>query len=930
MQLRREKKVKTFQRYFHHRFTEMSQQYKPENVLRRAEDLLALQQPEKALDHLHQFIVHKKTRTLDHSNTQLIDVLRLFIDIAVQRRDFHSIKDALHQFKKGAVTTSNGIEALEIVVKYLLTTANSKLAQAQTDATDAAELANEQSHADAMEAKRAFRKTAGDDEDDEDEEVEIVDDELAVGDDDMFAVSPETMLLSAVSTDNAAERSNKEFFLPWLKFIWEAYRTVIDLLKNNNQLEVPYCYVVGEVFKFCEQYQRYQEFKKFCEILRTHLLAVVKPGYTPPIENADAVNISKGDSLQRLLETRFLQLNTAVNLELWKESFKSVEDVQHLMKFSKRSPRPVSLVTYYTNLAKIFQISENLLFDAAARLKLFNLLLQNPNVKESDLKETASLQLIASLVIPLQANGTNQDVSIFASTDIIDFDFFNRKNNKLASLLNLKEIPKKEALLNSPIIFKYADNELIKLYKLIESSPVNPLTLKTEIDSILTNLSTNALYAPYLEDLKTIVIQKVVIQLASVYETINLDFILRLISFDSAIFKIDDFQLEDLLLNIEQTKLLPNHYIEIDFELGVVMFIPKIENDQFTDLSEVMASLSQSIKLINTEEAALSQSELLAKLTKSANESFNGEIEELERRFVELKEREKQLKELKDKDNDELKKQRAEELEEEKRLEKQRLENDEVKREEERVRKQKERIQLAELKKLVAEVNENGVIKLSMEEAKKMTTNEIKKMQIDQLEQDRKAMMDKLDSTAKRVDYLERAQREAELPLLKIEADKVLDIQKNEYEEMKVALIEKSKKEYAANVSIKNRLTKFVEDYNEIIAATKNAAYEQYQKDKVESQVKLEEAKKARIAEFIASKKAEFEAAQERERAQAEAESKAAEAAQAREELLRAREEAAAKRAAAAAEEAQKKAEEAQKKPMSFAEKMRLKKAGLL
>lgn len=911
----------------------MSQQYKPENVLRRAEDFIALAQPEKALDHLHQFIVHKKTRTLDHSNTQLIDVLKLFIDIAVKRRDFHSIKDALHQFKKGAVTTPNGIEALEIVVKYLLTTANSKLAQAQTDASDAAELANEQSHADALEAKRAFRNNGGDEDEDE-EEDDVADIDHAVddvdGDDDIFNVSPENMLLSAVSTDNATERSNKEFFLPWLKFIWEAYRTVIDLLKNNNQLEIPYCFVVAEVFKFCEKYQRYQEFKKFCEILRTHLLAVVKPGYTPPIENADAVNISKGDTLQRLLETRFLQLNTAVNLELWKESFKSVEDVQHLMKFSKKSPRPSSLVTYYTNLAKVFQISDNLLFDAAARLKLFNLLIQNPNIKESELKETASLQLIASLVIPLQSNGTNQDVSIFTSTDIIDFDFFNRKNNKLASLLNLKEIPTKETLINSPVIFNYADVELIKLFKLIESTPVNPLTLKNEIDEILTNLSSNVLYASYLNDLKTIIIQKIVIQLASVYETINFDFISRLISFDSEIFKIDDFQLEDLLLNIEQTNLLPNHYIEIDFDLGVVMFIPKIENDEFTDFSDVMTSLTQSIKLINIQDSELSQSGLLTKLTKSANESFQGEIEELERRFVELKEREKKLKELKDKDDDELKKIRAEELQEEKRLEKERLENDEVKREEERERKQRERIQLDQLKTLVAEVNEKGVIKLSMEEAKKMTTEQIKKMQIDQLEQDRKVMLEKLDSTAKRVDYLERAQREAELPLLQSEADKVLDIQKAEYEEMKNALIEKAKLEYAANVKVKTRLTKFVEDYNEIIETTKNAAYEQYQKDKDDAQKKLEDAKKARIAEFIASKKRDFEAAQERAKSQAEAEAKAVEAAKAREELLRAREEAAAKRASAAAEEERKKAEEAKAKPMSFAEKMRLRKAGLL
>lgn len=904
----------------------MSQQYKPENVLRRAEDFLALDQPEKALDHLHQFIVHKRTRTLDHANAQLIDVLRLFIDIAVGRRDFHIIKDALHQFKKGAVTTASGIEALEVVVKYLLTTANSKLAQAQTDASDALEIANVQSVADAAEAKRAFRPSASaDDEDDEDDIEEL---EEPVDEEVVFNVSPETMLLSAVSTDNAAERSNKEFFLPWLKFIWEAYRTVIDLLKNNNQLEVPYCFVVGEVFKFCQTYHRQQEFKKFCEILRTHLLAVVKPGYVPPIENPDAVNISRGDTLQRLLETRFLQLNTAVNLELWKESFKSVEDVQNLMKYSKKSPRPASLVTYYTNLAKIFQISDNLLFDAAARLKLLNLLIQNPNVKKEDLKETASLQLIASLVIPLQANGTNQDVSIFGFNDIIDVDFFSRKNNKLASLLNLKENPTKEALVASPVIFQHADADLVALYKLIEGAAINPLTFKSEAEALLTKISDNALYAPYLDSLETVIVQKVVIALAAAFETVNLDFILRLVSLES--FKVQEFDLEDMLLNIEHTGLLPNHYLEIDFELGVVVFVPKVENSEFTTLEDVMTALDQSIKQINVKETEDAQLELLANLARKANEEFESEVEELEKRFQELKQREKELKALKEQDDDESKRLRVQELQEEKRLEKERLENDEAKREEERQRKQRERIQLDQLKKLMEEVNEKGVIKLTWEEAKKMTTEQIKKMQIDQLDQDRKAMLDKLDATAKRVDYLERAQREAELPLLQAEADKVLDVQKAEYEEMKNTLIEKAKAEHAANLKVKERLSKFVDDYNEILKSTKNAAYEKYQQDKADAQAKLEEAKKARIAEFIASKKAEFEAARAAAQAKADAEAKAAEAARAREELLKAREEAAAKRAEAAAEEQRKKAEEAKAKPMSFAEKLRLKKAGLL
>lgn len=856
---------------------DMSQQYKPENVLRRAEDFISLGQPQQALDHLHQFIVHKRTRLLDHQNEQLIQVVKLFIDIAVSHRDFDAIRDALHQFKRGAVNSPEGITALETVVKYLLVTANSKLAQAQQDASSATELHLEQSAKSALEASRAF---AGDE---EEQDASAEDDESAA-----FNVSPENILLSAVSTDNTSERSQKEFFLPWLKFTWEAYRTVIDLLKNNNQLEIPYCFVINQVFQFCYQYNRIQEFRKFCEILRSHMQSVITPDYKPAMENPDAINIATNqDSLQRLIETRFVQLDTAVKLSLWKESFKSVDDVQSLMKYSKKSPKPSSLVKYYKNLSEIFKISKNPLFDSASKLKLFLLNLKNPNITKDELSQLANMQLLSTLCIPLQGSD-DVDVEFFKFDNILDYDFKNRKNIKFSSLLNLKELPTLDSLFNVQLVKENVnDDNLSQLVALLNAEELDPLKLKVTIEPILTKLASVEAYKPYLENLKYVINQKILLSISSKYETLTMEFLLKLLFLE------DEFALEDFLLEIEHIELLPLHYLEIDYESQTIFFIPKIVDNELTNLAAIMQSINYAL---SGADDSIEVGFSVAKKCALGNELFLKDISQLESEYDQLKLEEKQLADEKVEFEAKLAQERLELAEKEKILAKEKHAQDEIDREQQRLDKQNEMIRLDQIKNLVKEINANGIIQIKFDDVKNMTQSAIKTLELNQLEKDRNEMLAKLELVSKRTDYLERASREAELPLLQEEANKVLDLQKVEYEEMKNSLIEKAKQEYDADVKLKERLARFVDDYQQVLENTKNAATEQYEQEKAEASKALEEAKKIRIQEYIAQKKQEFIDNKSKAKAAAEAEAKAREAARAREELLAAREAAAAQR----------------------------------
>ena len=182
-------------------------------------------------------------------------------------------------------------------------------------------------------------------------------------------------------------------------------------------------------------------------MLRQHLQNVARYSH-----HAHAINLTDQDTLQRHLDTRFAQLNAAVELELWQEAFRSIEDIHNLLTMAKKAPRPAMMANYYEKLARIFMVSDNHLFHAAAWNRFYALA---RSIAKSDQEHTrmASYVLISALAVPvISSNAPGTGNLNKTKSDFLQGDHEGRtRTGRLTSLLGLSRTPTRAGLLKEAL-----------------------------------------------------------------------------------------------------------------------------------------------------------------------------------------------------------------------------------------------------------------------------------------------------------------------------------------------------------------------------------------------------------------------------------------------------------------------------------------------
>lgn len=796
----------------------------------------------------------------------------LLVEQSVEQKKGKLAKDALYQYKN--ISQNTNVGTIELVLKKFIELAEEKVKTAQAKADEV------QSTLDTTAATSSV------------EDLEA-------------SETPESILLSTVSGEQSRDRTDRAIVTPWLKFLWETYRTVLDILRNNARLEIMYQSTAMQAFDFCQKYARKTEFRRLCELLRNHVQTAAK--YSSQMH---AINLSDPDTLQRHLETRFQQLNVAVELELWQEGFRSVEDIHTLLSLSKRPPKNVMMANYYEKLTRIFLVGENYLFHAAAWSRYYNLLRQsaalvatgqskksdNPSATEADLTKAASFVLLSALAIPVISTSRSRGA-------LVDIDEAKKnRNSRLTTLLGMSQAPTRAVLFKDAMskgLLKRARPEIRDLYNILEVD-FHPLSICQKISPILTKIGADPDMEKYILPLQQVILTRLFQQLSQVYETVDLAFVENLAKFPQP-FEVTKDTIEKFIMNGNKKGDLA---IRMDHATGVLSFdtdvfssskavhsgsgagsaesdsssVQRLQNTpseivrtQLTRLSKALFVAAQFVDPQLNKDRAQARDAAYARAKAGAEREH---LETLARKEVIHKRKQEASKALAKKEEEDAtrKRQRAAQIQEQ---EDKRLAQEQKEREEKRNRAELERVRKEQIKKDIEELNPKG-IDLSTLDLDTLDGGKIRQIKLQQLEAEKNDMNEKLRITGKRIDHLERAFRKEEAKKLSIDYAEQSQRDKAAYEKYVAQTLKDAETKHAENVEIKGRMIRLLPEYESFRKIIQTKRHDEFEKRRREAEKELTKQKELRRKEARDRRIRAKRAAEEEERRLREAEERAA------------------------------------------------------
>jgi len=752
--------------------TKMPQYFqKPENALKRAQEFIEIGKKEQALDVLYDVIKSKK-----HRNWQKIHepILQSYLRLCVELKRSVNAKEGLYQYK--LICQQVNIASLEEIISYFL-----KLAE---------------KHADDAKSQSIDKVTV--------EDLDQVQ-------------TPEGLMLSSVSSEDAQDRSDRVLLTPWVKFLWEAYRNILELLRNNNRVERLYHETAQSAFKFCLKFTRRAEFRKLCSLVKNHLDQVLKYQGQPT-----AINMNNPDSLQMHLETRLFQLESAITMELWQEAFKAVEGIHSLMLMSKKPAKPHMMANYFEKVALVFLKAQNLLFHAASLLKLFVLTKeQKKTVTAEELEKIGKKVLLATLSIPIPPEKSSMEEHLSYDSNAFD------KSRRLTTLLRLINIPTRKSLMADVelLILPHMSPELKELFFVMEKR-FHPLKICKDVHSVLKNFAEDEQLVQYVQHIQDITVIRMLKQASQVYETLSFTKLLKWIPF------MNNYQLERIIVNcVKQCdmQININHQTKA-ISFGSVLMValkeevaegPFIQAMPSEILRSQLSSLSEGIQstnqMIRSEEIVKAESEVRQTLVNQYQKQERKEHGLLLNRKLIIEARKERIEHIKNAQERRDKEKANRQREKLRMAEEQRLEAEREKRELERRRQEMKEIQKQQVWDRVdslrgTDVGKRAFKNLSTKEIDEMDPDDILRRQYEQLEMEKRELAVKLRTQEKRMDHLVRAIRQEEVPLLEkhISEKKVKD--REDWEKSEEERIANAEKEHKVALKTQSRLERMASD----------------------------------------------------------------------------------------------------------------------
>lgn len=636
--------------------------------------------------------------------------------------------------------------------------------------------------------------------------------------------TPESIMLSTMTVEGAKDRTDREVVVPWLKFLWETYRAVLELLHKNVKLEKVYHKTCEKAFKFCLEYNRVLEFRRLCDILRLQLSNLQRQG-SQLLGGSFTSRIQwdwTPESIETQLQIRFAQLEAATVLEQWNESFRTVEDIYSIMQQGKKAPKPRLMAVYYDKLTRIFWVSGNYLFHAYACFRYYNLYLEcKKDIKSEDKRALASCVLLSALCIP---SSSSSDVFAESIEDGVD----NEKNQQMAMLLDFQTNPTRSALLNDIVNKGLLDEvypELSQLYHITEVK-FQPLTLVKSFLPMLQLIKDNVHLCIYSVPLQKIMILQVMKQLSKVYTVMKQANVLSL-------FKELDFsevEIEKVLLDGIVRKHI---HLNIDHVQGCYRFgqavtiAPLVETQLYTvasGLNNVNNVIQKSAQVDNSI-ASINRTVFLSMIKENSLNNF-GIIQERKMMIERRKEGLERLQQERIRQEDEAKKR-----EEGDRvlLEQERLKEEEDRRLQEKLVKLQERRAITKFVVAMEALGKypDAVVLSTLDE--KGRREMLLQAQID-AQHAKEEEAKRLSDQAKNLDYISRALRLEAADKIRRLREIELESDRKENEKRLREINEKGKEEHVRLLVDKVRLSKtvnFISSFEASVIESQRVVFQQ-------------------------------------------------------------------------------------------------------
>ena len=743
--------------------------FKPENALKRADELILVGQSSLAFQNLHDLIMSKR---LKYNQVNYENIMLRYIALAVNMKKGRNAKEALTQYRNQTLfSNTNSFE--QVMLKFV--------EYAESKVPSDLHMASEVEDLDSSDAP------------------ESIIERILNGEDDC-----ESGFVNAPDSEDSSTTA--------IRFLWEAYRISLDIVRNNAKLETFYRLVATKAFEFCGKYGRKSEFRRLCDVLRNHLSQIIKT--TPSNMPHTGISLLNQESLTLQMHIRFTQLNTSIHLEVWPEAFKSIEDIYELLCINpKGAVDPQLMINYYEALTKIFRVSGNSLFLAAAWNKYLSFVgSQQETLPQAKLQELTTCTLLSALSVPIHTLSSSPFRDLL-NESVVDYQESQlSRDSKITAIMGLSKIPTRDQLISEASSLHYwnhVDADVKMLYEILSMSLAteSPFAISEKLLATLSRLNAKQLYAQFMHLVQktvfSLIFEKIVTTLSEIFFddllTISSNIFLSKISlFDLEIAVLQEAQYYSQSFKVLVDDMTRTFYIRrvIDISGLLTPIFEPIKVDASAVVSSSLVDESgQDLSNLNSIEAQISllfplrstffTPESISKLSERIREiclalqheqyliHLNKEIIIQNRQASEAISKAKELKEtaeLAEKvalEQELLRVQRAELLEAQ---------------EQEKKKQELLEIQLLEKKKLIDQV----VQKISVygkvidpTSFLSMSRENILRMQAELLAEGRNEVEKKVSAIAKRMDHLERALRQEERPILlkNYEAQRAVDME---------------------------------------------------------------------------------------------------------------------------------------------------------